>query len=41
MLEIFVLFSYEKLISNCWYYLTVSLDKISNKKNYFKNDDFF
>jgi len=35
MLEIFILFFYRKLISNCCYYLTVSLDinnKISNKK---------
>jgi len=45
MLEISVLFSYRKLMSNCWYilfeYLTVFLDKISNKKNYFENDESF
>jgi len=41
MLEIAVLFSYRKLISNCWYYLAVSLDKISNNKNCFENDESF
>jgi len=41
VLEISVLFSYRKLISNCWYYLTVSLDKISNKNNYFENGESF
>jgi len=46
MLGISVLFSYKKLIKidNClvlFEYLTVSLDKISNKKNYLKNDESF
>jgi len=41
MLEISVLFSYRKLMSNCWYYLTVSLDKISNKKIISKMMNFF
>jgi len=43
MLEISVLFSYgiDKQLLVLFEYLTVSLDKISNKKNYLKNDESF